>query len=1004
MIVFAICWKTLLLGALSLAGGFRNPPASARPQVWWHWINGNVSREGITADLESMAEIGIGGACIFDAGCGLPPGPVAFDSKDWYDALKFAAREARRLGLELTVANCSGWSTAGGPWVSPSNSMKTVVWTERRIEVERSTVCRLPRPNSPFGFYEDIAVVACPVPLASRDPLPEPSVLPQIPDTGFQLSSGTNEFLLSYPHPVSVRHVRIRAKSGYAWLARLRVMLEASDDGRDYRKIGERDLTVTSGFVHDESEQCFTLPDRTGGRFFRMRISPLNQTAYSLYDVGLGSEARISDAGFKTLRIWGRGQADAGTLAASEVPALKDLRILKVSKGEDDTLACRVPPGNWRVFRFGYRANGRRNHPASARGGGLEVDKFSADAVSGHFDAYVGKVCHHLGELAGHGNTGVTGVLIDSYEAGSQNWTRGLEREFRRRKGYDLLPFLPVFAGVPVDGFAASERVMSDFRDVLSELFAEGFGGTMARKCHERGLRLHVEPYGNGPFRELQYARCADVLMGEFWACPGNGASTLDSLKMPASAAHLLGRRIVAAEAYTAAETAGRWQKDPFGLKAQGDRAYAKGVNRIVYHRFVHQPWTDPHLAPGLTLGKYGIHFERTVTWWRFAKPWIDYQSRCQYMLQAGSPCADVLVWRGDDMPDAEDPVRLPEGYDWDICDSDMLEGATRREGRIVMPGGGEYRKIVGLQEIKSGWKPDFPPDFLCLSGARKDLMTWTHRRGPEGEDCYFVAIPNPQSGEYVLSFRQTGRIPELWDPEQGVIQVPRVWNEKDGRTVVHVSLRPSGSLFVVFRSRGAEDLPVEGVLAERTVQRISGPWRLSFPPGWDASERVVLTNLISWTELPNDADRHFSGTAAYDTHFTVVSKAEGVRYVVDLGEVKNLARVTINGVRYDPLWRPPFAQDVTESLRVGRNDMKVEVVNLWPNRLIGDESKEPDRRWNGNGRSVGILEVPKWVGRGERSPTGRLSFSAWRHWMKDDALLPSGLLGPVTLKERRER
>ena len=558
----ADCWGGDLLA------GFRNPPSEARPQTWWHWMNGNVLREGIVADLDAMAAIGLGGVTIFDAGCDVPPGPLAFGTAGWFETVRFAAHEAHRRGLEVILPNCSGWSSSGGPWVAPSNSMMFVEFGAVDVTGPGRRKVKLPRLHSKGGYAKDIAVLAIPA------------------------------------------------------------------DGKP-RTIPNLDLKTLRHRYYLGEEKRETIPE---GTFVRR----------------------------------------------------EDVRDLtSVRKG--DSVEFAVPPGKWRILRIYFASNGKRNRAASGGGSGLECDKLRKEPARRHFDAYVG----HLAK-------DIDGVLVDSYEVGCQNWTDGFERDFMSRRGYDLTPYLPVFAGYTVGSEEETERFLTDLRQTIRELFDESYIPGLAEKCHANGLKLHLEPYGNCPCENFTWGREADVPMCEFRFSPTE--LVVGFAAEVAEAARQNGRRIVAAEAYTARPKDGRWLETPFALKPSTDRVYALGVNRIVYHRFAHQPWVDPPRYPGMTLGYWGSHFERTQTWWNSAKPFIAYQSRCQWMLQQGE-----FVDRG-----ARDGVwrihRRKDGVDWHF-----LSTAKRTETTIRLADHCPDRRDAQIWDAEDGRIYACPEDRLTL-------------------------------------------------------------------------------------------------------------------------------------------------------------------------------------------------------------------------------------------------------------------------------------------------
>ena len=1017
------CCLAAAAGALfgwgaDLEAGFRNPPAEAKPQVWWHWMAGNVTRAGITADLEAMARVGIGGAILFDAGLGIrwgvPEGPLVFNTPEWYETVRFAAQEAKRLGLELGMANCSGWANSGGPWNTPEHAMKTVCFTATPVAGGARFEGALPQPKDEVGFYRDIAVVAFPTPAEA-----------------FELK--------------------------------------------------------------DWTFKCFSNPGRK-------------------YDV---PDARVAPEGAVVRRA-----------------AVVDL----TSRMKDGRLVWDAPAGAWTVLRVGYKALNRQNGTGSRMGKGLECDKLSKEALRLHWANYVGKTVQALGpELAGPKGSLRT-VLNDSYEVGTQNWTQGFEAAFEKRNGYAILPWLPALAGRVVDSVAATERFYRDFRLTVTELFAENYAGEMRRLAHASGLRLAIEPYGEIPSDDLLYGEHADIPTAEFWA-------KLDSphwVRQAASIAHAKGRRIVAAESFTTNAREGRWQNTPWSMKAKCDWVYAEGLNRIIYHRFAHQPWTVPARLPGMTMGPFGVHYDRTQTWWELAKGWHLYQQRCQWMLQEGTFVCDAawycpagylyINW-------GHNPHRMPvpvaPGFTYDFVSGTSLAEMTVRDGRLVLPSGQSYAFLI-LPEKAFALPPDGvrhlarlraagamvvpfeeavafmkarTPDFAAEGGK----VNWIHRRAA-GADYWFVASPETGPRRVVCSFRIAGRRPELWDPETGRIAPVATYAVKDGVTTLPITFGPCASRFVVFRAPetgtppatlppeaprvvravdfalvkaeygvfgdaahppadvtrqlaggvrdgrlvcarihhnafriadpaenrvktlrvtyradgvekvaaaqegGALELPcVDNLLldlpGEPVGERpVAGAWHVAFPNGFKpnalargAEERVVFDALVDWTKRPEEGIRHFSGTAAYARTIDLAGLAvpAGGKVILDLGEVRDFAEVTVNGQTFPVLWKPPFRVDVTEAARRGQPlNVAVRVTNLWPNRLIGDDFKAEDCEFaQGTLMERHLNSWPAWVLEGRESPSGKWTFATWKHWTKDEPLLPSGLLGPVVLR-----
>ena len=325
-------------------------------------------------------------------------------------------------------------------------------------------------------------------------------------------------------------------------------------------------------------------------------------------------------------------------------PARRDRRFDRAHELRRCELTWDVPPGEWLILRLGHTTTGKDNHPAPESGRGLECDKFNPVAAEAHFNALVGKLIAENPMLAGSGKVFVS-THIDSWEVGTQNWTPRMRDEFQKRRGYDLWPFLPVFTGRVVDSLELSERFLWDLRQTVSDLIVENYAGQFRRLANQRGLRLSIEAYGE-PADDMTYAGQADEPMSEFWSWAKFGAA--ESCTEMASAAHTYGKRILGAEAFTATD-AEKWLGHPGNVKDLGDWAFCEGVNRFVFHRYAAQPWVSR--APGMSMGPWGLHYERTQTWWEQSKAWHEYLARCQYLLQQGLFVADVCYLQPEGAP-----------------------------------------------------------------------------------------------------------------------------------------------------------------------------------------------------------------------------------------------------------------------------------------------------------------------------------------------------------------
>lgn len=343
-----------------------------------------------------------------------------------------------------------------------------------------------------------------------------------------------------------------------------------------------------------------------------------------------------------------------------------------------------VPAGNWTVMRFGHTSTGVENAPSPASGRGLECDKLSREGIEANFAGMMGKLVADVGRAAGKT---LVATHIDSWENGSQNWTARMREEFQKRCGYDLLPFLPVMSGRVVGSLEISERFLWDLRQTVSSLVVENYAGHMRELARKHGLRLSIEAYG-GPCDDAPYAGRADEPMAEFWI----GGGAMETTKEMASAAHTYGKRILGAESFTAADQE-KWLEHPASIKALGDRAFCNGVNRFVFHRYAMQPW--PSYQPGMTMGPWGLHYERTETWWDYSLPWHTYLARCQFLLRQGLFVADLCYLLPQESPQGyrDHPRR---GYDFDNCSAEVvMTRMTVKHGRLVLPDGMSYRLLV---------------------------------------------------------------------------------------------------------------------------------------------------------------------------------------------------------------------------------------------------------------------------------------------------------------------
>ncbi|MFH1920453.1 MAG: glycosyl hydrolase [Planctomycetota bacterium] len=1141
----------------SLAQGFLDPPQSAKPWVYWWWLESNVTKEGITLDLEEMKRQGIGGAMVFDAGMAptIPPGPT-FMGPEWRELFKFAAEEANRVGLELSVNLCSGWD-CGGPWVTPEHASKKLVFSETQVTGPHEFSEALPLPPVVDGYYHDVAVVAfnsASVTGASRMDAARPKITASStyqdytvanavdgdPQTrwvsnGGQAGQGPSEeepefVLFEFDKPFEAASLYVAPNPDYG---PRQCQLQTSKDGETFETVSQftmaKDVPETVPF------------DEVRSRIFRLVITSSysfgsTEGTWNVQITGLQLLAKGEPPkAHSSIKHWAIKSGNQGLMGMPrgvqhernpEVPGeveFESRSLIDLSSSVTDAgrLVWNVPEGDWSIFRFGHTllgGGGSRIKCTSPGGHGLEVDYLSTDAIDMHFAAMAEKLIADVGPLAGRT---VKYFHDDSWEVGHPNWTAKFREEFKRRRGYDLLPYLPVLAGKIVDSRDVSNRFLWDIRRTIGDLIAENHYGRLNELSKHNGIGTH--PEAGGPFfpniDALANLGRSDIPMGEFWAKPvepdgepwwWNHYHICDTIKQAASAAHVYGKRLCQAEAFT---TMGpNWEKDFFMLKDVGDLAFCQGLTRNMLCFYVHQPRLD--IKPGYQWEAAGTHFDRNVTWWPQIHAWLDYLTRCQFLLQQGLFVADVLYFNGEDIPNfvpakwMMEPA-LPPGYDCDTANAEVLLGRTSVEkGRIVLPDGMSYRllvlperetmsphvlrKITELVEAGAtvvGPKPsgapgltDYPDcdrvvkeladkawgpcdgktvkehtfgkgrviwgktleEILLAHGAEPDFqvaalqgdakLDYVHRTCPEAE-IYFVSNQRNRVEEADCSFRVSGKAPQLWMPDTGEIRRQVVYQTHDGRTTLPLRLDPRGSVFVVFREpahqapvvslakdgsslfpnpkraadarlavevlgRGTGQIQLRisqpgryelsdadgktaaaEIEAVPTPQRIPGPWKLAFPKGWGAPAETVLDELLPWNEHPQEGIRYFSGTATYRNVFDLRPDLNGKVLTLDLGKLKNVAEVRLNGHDLGVLWKPPFQVEITGTARPGRNELEIGITNLWPNRLIGDGKLPETNRFT-------KTNVQKFY---QPPQTG------------EHQLLESGLMGPVRILATEE-
>jgi hypothetical protein len=961
---------------------WKSPPEASRPWVFWYWMQGAVSKFGITADLEAMKEVGIAGAYLMPIK-GVPEEPfvepvVEQLSPLWWEMVEFAFREADRVGVKLGFHVCDGFALAGGPWITPERSMQKVVWSRAMVQGGGEVCVQLPRPEAYQGYYEDIAVFAYPslvgekaddshfperkktdervgegdsdgkVPpsgrteggLAIRRPMargyedstlraeggaddshfPErkktdgaiPSSGPEGPifvtagqrpadsppadsppevEAQFLLNEEAGEtfrsdqpcwILFSYQKPFTCRSISLRPAMRN--LQAQRLIVETSDDGIHFSR-HTRLEPPRQGWQNDEFASTYSIPPVTA-RYFRFVYEPdgMEPGAEDLdaakWKQGLRirslrplSEARIHHFEGKNGSIWRVSPRTPAEQLPPEVCIDRE-RMIDVSAFVDSSGRLRwdAPAGEWTILRMGHTSNGLRNATGGA-GSGLECDKFDAEVVRLQFNSWFGKAVEVAGEeLASR-------VLklfhVDSWECSSQNWSPVFREEFRRRRGYDLYGFLPVMAGIPVDDAETSERVLHDVRQTIADLVVDVFYKTLQEEAHAKGCEFGAESVAPTMLSDgMLHYKNTDIPIGEFWVESPTHDKPNDVLDA-ISGAHIYGKNVVQAEAFTTLRST--FTEHPGMLKALQDRNYALGINRLIYHVCVLNPWPDRR--PGMTLDGIGLYFQRDQTWWKQGRAWVDYARRCQALLQLGRPVVDLAVFTGDELPrraltpdriapfvpglfgaakmekerirmanegvptqempvgvfhsahvfKAEDWINPLRGYAYDSFNPDALAMATVVDGALTLPSGMTYQALLIPGKHPMQPNPEATTQATLARLAQLEQEGATVLRPP------YLPETLPIDRDFLVTEGTTEYAPNVAYAHRRAadIDVYFISNQENRRRELMISLRGMGKEPELWN-------PVNGDIRRADVWRMEGG-RTMLPLRLEACESVFV-------------------------------------------------------------------------------------------------------------------------------------------------------------------
>ena len=1009
---------------------------TTRPWTFWYWMYGAVSEAGIKDDLQAMKDVGLGGCYLMPIrGSQERPeyqGTADVLSENFWRMVDYSFSQADSLGLEMGIHICDGFALAGGPWISPEESMQKVVFCDTVVTGGKHHFL-MQKPQHYEHYYEDIAAYAIPVTVSLGYPKGSLSYSPEVTVNAKGVLCADEPCWIQYEFdkPTLVRNIEIEPSGTNIQCQRLTV--KVSHDGVIFQTV--KQLTPPrQGWQNTDFNTTFSIPP-CKVKYVRMEWTPegTEPGAEDLDAAKWKPVLRLKGIKFGSWPLIDNWEGKAGYVwrIAPETPDI-DLpygdflypRDIKPFKMQGDYADVELPEGTWRILRMGHTSTGHTN--ATAGGAkGLECDKFSRKDVSKQVDRWFGLFMNRPNHKV------VKFLHVDSWECGSQNWSRNFAQEFERRRGYDIIPLLPVYAGVPMMG---AEETLRDIRKTINELVNEVFFVTVAQKAKEYGVQLSSESVAPTMVSDgMEHFKYVDLPMGEFWLNSPTHDKPTDMLDA-ISGAHVYGKNIIQAEGFT--EVRGVWDETPASIKALLDRNFALGMNRLFFHVNTHNPWLDR--KPGMTLDGIGLFFQRDQTWFPEAKPFVDYITRCQSLLQKGKPVIDIAVYTGEEMPsraftpdrlvpmlpglfgaervaserkrlanvgqpmeespvgvrhsvgivDLKDWINPLHGYQYDSMNKDALLNQPFNYKVLVVPQwvlvSSEAKKRIaqlrrqGVQIVDKPYKEStfdkIAPDVILPEG-----IAYAHRTG-KGEDIYFLSNQTNQEQTFSPVFREIAcHTLTSGSENKGKALVYNPLTDESFDYQGTITLPAYGSLFVSYRQseysqagnkifpRWEQNIPTLGINSE--------PWTITFR---EAGLTIKRQSLFDWSQHADDRIRYFSGHARYTTTWKLKkNEVPQGRTWLSFPNVKDIARVWINGKDCGIAWMAPYEVEITGALQKGKNTIEIEVVNTWHNALRGEDL--------GKAPYEGIWTNAKYRTKGE-------------------GLLPAGLLEPPVIITTTDR
>ena len=1000
---------------------FKNPSEQVQTAVYWYWISGNISKEGVVEDLKAMKRAGINRAFIGDIGQdGLyTERNVKIFSDEWWEVLHTALKTASELGIEIGIFNSPGWSQSGGPWVKPEQAMRYLASSSYMVEGPRMVELNVtPKDIADNGKpFQHVKTIAYPAPKGSADSLSvEVKIVEGSAKDMTELTRAKkNVLMLNLAEVATLRSLTLQPASRPMLCA---AHLEAEVEG-EWRKIADFNIDRSNaglnvGFTPYAPVTVSFAAVQT--KSLRLTLDATSQ-AGGFLNVEVSAQPRVASYAEKTLAkmcqtplpYWDHYMWPDQVCLDDAAYAIDPSKVLDISDKVDanGVLRWHVPAGEWVVMHTGMTPSGVTNSPATPEATGLEIDKMSREHVASHFDAYIGEI---LRRIPAEDRTTFKVVVEDSYETGGQNFTDDMIHDFELTFGYSMIPYLPAYYGMVVGDTQKSDRFLWDLRRFIADRVAYEYVGGLKQVSNAHGLTTWLECYGHWGFpgEFLQYGGQSDEIAGEFWS-----AGSLGDIENRAasSCGHIYGKRRIWAESNTSGGPA--YSRSPIDMKQRTDRFFTEGINASLLHLYIEQ--ADTNRYPGINAW-FGNEFDAHNTWYSHIDLFTTYLKRCNYMLQQGINIADVAYLIGEDAPKMtglQHPA-LPKGYQFDYINAEvLLVDANVANHNIVLTHGTSYRVLVLppidnmrpelLEKIKRmvadgavvlGTPPHRSPSLQnypqadasveqmarelwgdcydkrgvnnygkgrifngytleelfaeielvpdCATDEESPLL-FCHR-STMGAEIYFISNQSNKPISLTPTFRVSKRVqPEFWNAVDGSIRALPDFEITDSGTRVPLELEALESGFIVFRISNAKSLGGVNFDKPDSVDEVDGAWAVSFNGKLSSPKSIALSCLEDLSRNADDEIRYFSGTINYTTHIDAKS-TEG-RVVLDLGRVECMAKVYLNDVYVGGVWCEPFKIDITDKLLKGHNDLRVEVVNKWVNRIVGDMQLPAEER-----------------------------------------------------------